>query len=511
MAFLDPRPALAALALAGATVISAPGVLANGNHQSAPLGGRSALMGGTGVALGVDGAAPFLNPATIARIDDGSLAFSSRFFRFSERTILGFHQPGPVDAGRFGALDLEETSVTESELDAIPDSACYFFGSSKDRSPVPRAGRQRFAVCLAKVEEAEFFLNAISFRGASAGRIVDQTQSLRQEWSRRSGGPSWAYYLTDRLAVGASAFVSRSKYRDLITASTVVEDSTGSAITSSFNSSLNAYSWDLLAHLGLAYRLSERLTLGVSVRTPSVHVLGGADQGTFSTFDDGSGRQRLTLAAGSYVAHTPPRIGAGIGAEWSRLRLEVDGFFYAGDSEYARLDLTRDVVDVASGSVTGRSSERVVLVDAIRPVLNGGIGIEWFAARDLSLLAGVETDLNALPELRRGTVEGRVFRSRLDTLSAGFGAAYYSPYGDLLIGLRGDYGTGELAAHNPFVEPSRLEVVDQREWGVMLIVAGRLSVRNLSLAADRVDDALEGAAPEPAETPRQPLLPPRRD
>jgi hypothetical protein len=39
-------------------------VAAQGNDLSAPTGGRSALMGNTGVALARDGAAPFYNPAT---------------------------------------------------------------------------------------------------------------------------------------------------------------------------------------------------------------------------------------------------------------------------------------------------------------------------------------------------------------------------------------------------------------------------------------------------------------
>ena len=45
-------------------------VHAQGNAYGTPIGGRSALMGNTGVALGVDGAAPFQNPATIVKLDD---------------------------------------------------------------------------------------------------------------------------------------------------------------------------------------------------------------------------------------------------------------------------------------------------------------------------------------------------------------------------------------------------------------------------------------------------------
>ena len=40
-------------------------------------------MGNTGVALARDGAAPFLNPATVVGIDDRQLAFSVNFLALS--------------------------------------------------------------------------------------------------------------------------------------------------------------------------------------------------------------------------------------------------------------------------------------------------------------------------------------------------------------------------------------------------------------------------------------------
>jgi len=490
---------------AGSCSVAIP-ALANGNHHSAPLGGRSAVMGGTGIALGVDGAAPFLNPAAIVRIEEGSLAFSSRFFRFSERTIVAFHEPGAVDAGRFGTLELEETTLRESSLDTIPGSACFFFASSSWRPPETRAGKQHFALCLAKTEQSEFFLTGVPFRRASAGRIVDQTQSLRQEWSRRSGGPSWGYYLTDRIAVGASVFVTRSKYRNIVNASTVVaDDATGAAVATSYQSALNAYSWELAAHLGVTYQLSNPLTLGLSVRTPAVHLVGGADYGLFTSFDDGAAEERIAIAEGTYVARPPPSIGVGLGAEAGRVRVEVDAVFHTGQNEYAQIELDRDTVDVSGGVVSARARDKLVLSDDVGAVLNGGAGVEWFVARDLSLLGGIETDVNALPERKASTIDQRVFRSRLDVLAASVGMAYYGTRGDVLVGLRGDYGSGEIAVVNPFVEPSRFEIVDQHEWGVMLILAGRLSLKNLGRAADRVDDALTGAAPKPATKPREPM------
>src|ERR1041384_8659646 len=70
---------------------------AQANDRSSPLGGRSALMGNTGVALGRDGASPFLNPATGVGIDDRQLAFSVNFLALQINHFKDWHQPAGVD------------------------------------------------------------------------------------------------------------------------------------------------------------------------------------------------------------------------------------------------------------------------------------------------------------------------------------------------------------------------------------------------------------------------------
>src|ERR1700742_3831813 len=75
---------------------------AQGNDLFSPTGGRSTLMGGTGVALGRDGATPFINPAAIVRIRDRRLAFSVHFYSLGLLHLSDFHQPGSVDHDTFG-------------------------------------------------------------------------------------------------------------------------------------------------------------------------------------------------------------------------------------------------------------------------------------------------------------------------------------------------------------------------------------------------------------------------
>ena len=49
---------------------------AQSSYRAVPMGGRTALMGNTGITFSRDGSAPFLNPATIVWIRDTRIAFS---------------------------------------------------------------------------------------------------------------------------------------------------------------------------------------------------------------------------------------------------------------------------------------------------------------------------------------------------------------------------------------------------------------------------------------------------
>jgi hypothetical protein len=485
---------------------------AQGNYGNSPLGGRAAVLGGTGVVLGTDGAAPFLNPATILRIESASLAFSARFFRYSELTIERFHQPGAVDAGRFGGLDLTQTTIKDRNLESLPDTTCFFFDAPGSKRGSGRAARTRaIAICTGKTEESETVLPELDFAAQSAGQLVNQTQSVRQEWSNRSFGPSAAFAISDRLWLGASLFLTRAKLRTSITATTVTEQAAaGSAITASYFSGTSADSWDMLLHLGLSFQVSDVLSAGVALRTPSVHLFDHFQMSQVSSFDDVTASTRYWAGEGDYVVKQPLRLALGIAAEWPELRLEIDGFFHSGQRDYAHGVLDRELILVDSAAVTSRTNEQIVLQESVHPLVNLGAGAEWFVARKLSVLFGLSTDLSALSELENGVIDATLFRARMNWLRGGAGLASYTDFGDFVLGLRGDFGWGELQVVNTFVEPNRLELVDQRELGVMLVLAGRINLGTIRHTALGVQHVVEGEAPEPGPAPPQPTRQPTK-
>lgn len=477
---------------------------ATGNHHSAPMGGRSALMGGTGVAIGVDGAAPFLNPATITRIGTSRIAFSARFYRFSEETVENFQQAGPADEDRFGDLRFANTSESHQRVHSVPDSVCYFFPAIAEL-----AARQRLSLCLSKTETQQLSLKALGYQGTSDGFRINQAQTFEVDWSRFHFGPTWGVVLSDELSFGVALLVAFTRYSHELVSSTIVEDTaTGAASTSSYESIASAFSWDLAPRLGVTYQLSNRVSLGASVTTPLLHVLGGVRQSYATEFD----AARTQWAADTGFRAGPPwELRLGVGGEWESLRFEVDGFLTAGESDYARGTLHAEQVSVDAGQVTSRETIAMEVNEASKTTVNVGAGAEMFVAHRLSLLAGFQTDFNGLQKLDPRAERARLFRTRLDYYRAGLGLCSYTDFGDLMFGLRFDYGTGQALPVNTLTDPPSLALADVRDVGIMVVLAGSINWESISQAAGDVTDIVRGTSRPPPAKPPAPLRQPKQE
>ena len=201
--------------------------LAQGNYKPAPTGGRSTLMGGTGVALSSDGTGPFLNPATMTRITDSRVAFSVNMYSFGFSKAGGWFQPGPVDEKRFGNLPSADVSTTYVQFSALPSTFCLFFFShtgemaftkhpdapkkpevnEKDDTAPPPAQRaespRQLSFCFATTEQNAFNTSDTNVRGAGSV-MARQAQSVQEYWNRYAIGPSYASRITEHWSLGVS-------------------------------------------------------------------------------------------------------------------------------------------------------------------------------------------------------------------------------------------------------------------------------------------------------------------
>jgi hypothetical protein len=140
--------------------------------------------------------------------------------------------------------------------------------------------------------------------------------------------------------------------------------------------------------------------------------------------------------------------------------------------------------------------------------VNAGVGAELFVAERLSLLGGVQTDVNALPELDAVSEETRLARVRASYYRAGVGLSSYTDFGDLVFGVRFDYGKGEAAGVNAFTAPPSRAIIDYSEFGVLVVLAGSITWSSVRQTAEDVEDVVDGEAPPPAQAPREPMRKP---
>ena len=312
---IPPRSLVGPIVALAAVMESPCGARAQGNDRSAPTGGRSALMGNTGVALARDGAAPFINPATIVVIDDQRLAFSVNFFTYSLRHFSHWNQPGPVDASKFGSVALDTSGDSSTRFQALPSTLCLFFtlsgitplGDGNAPPPGTPRGRQKLAFCLGTLESDSVNLTALQFHGQTSAGSTSQIESIARSWNRIYVGPTYGVELTDHLALGLSlhgVVTSASFVVDGSSISTLVG---GTAIQSGLGTEGYAYSFDLLANVGVTYKIGS-LTLGADGQLPSVHGVGKLQVTAHDDTSGMSGSSDLDTASGSFRAPPPIRL-----------------------------------------------------------------------------------------------------------------------------------------------------------------------------------------------------------
>jgi hypothetical protein len=483
------RACTVSLAVATLVAFLAPSALAQGNPRPSPLGGRSVLMGGTGVALGRDAEAPFLNPATVARIDDNGVSFSSNFYSFTTTQFTGFHQPGPVNAAQFGALNLPDTDLSRGRIDGLPSTLCLVLRlgnrSARAVGDEHRSGRQKIAACLGNVERQLFDATGQGYSGSSGNLHTTQALSISRRWNRLSIGPKYSIYLTDRLAVGGSLDVVSTTASSTWSVNTLSYGGATAPASSSFDTSYNAYSIDLGALLGLIYHIDSHQIVGLSVSTPTLHILGAYKSTATIGELTPTAAETLTTSTGGFISTPPLRISTGLGAELGRLRIEADASLWIPVQPFARSESQVSQTTLVGSVATLHTSNVVVDVDATT-IVDASFGLEWFLNPSWSLLGGASTDWSVLDALPQSPPPATVAETRLQRLTTSFGVGMHGVATELLLGTELSYGWGQSIAVDPYVDPPRLALVDEHAFGIMLIVAGRTSLSVVRETLSRV-------------------------
>lgn len=457
---------------------------AQGNYRGSPQGGRSALMGGTGVALGRDGSIPFLNPAGLTRIENGTVSFSTNFFSLSHTRYDRFFQPRRSDnQSILGAEQLDGPSYSQNKIDGVPSTLCLYFRLGRLIAS-SKLARHMAAVCFGSTERTANDGTALQFNRQSGPYEVSQTQTFNRSFRRFLLGPTYALRL-ERWSIGASLHMVATSYSATTSSSNIVTlDSASYASTLASNFSANSF--DLALRLGASHRLDRHTTLGVSTQLPALHLFGSLRATQTLTAQGFGGDQTTSLiGAGSFRAAPPPSISAGFGYERGNFRIESDLFFFfpVGPAFASDLSLTSHNVTNATATHT---QDKVKIREQANVVIDAAIGLERYLVPTVSVLGGFSTDFSANPPLAATPEFGSVLWSRSSRAAVSLGMASYGGAGELLFGTEISFAQGKAYAADTFATPSQLSLVSQTTWTAMLILAGKTSFAQVQSTVEKV-------------------------
>lgn len=473
---------------------------AQSNYRLAPVGGRSTLLGGTGIVYGRDAAAAFLNPATAVLADDNRLSFSVNFYTMNLNLAPSWYQAGATDRSIFGDLNLKSKSTTDFEFNALPSSLCLFIKAGnidvlKKKLRDPKTRDATIGICFATVQSSLFNFAAEGFNAKQGALVTRQAQTVSQSYVRFAFGPTYAMHITDALAVGASLHATLASHRSLFAATAATYgasstvDANGRPISSIFYSGSRGDSLQLEPLFGATYRFG-RQKVGVSFKFPSLHVFGVGGGNQNSHYDGtaiGASTSTVT-ASGSFKSRSPMRlsIGTGVEAKWGNAEFNTS---YSPATRGYSAELEGNATDIRGNTV----SDRVVkysLSEAARGVVNFALGAEVFFSSKISLLGGLATDLSAVS---KGALQGSSFNyypSRLNGASVSLGAASHGDGGEILLGTELSGAYGERLAVNSYQLPPAITATGTSSFQLMFVIAGSTSLKAIKRAVKDVTTVL---------------------
>ncbi len=446
-------------------------------------------MGGTGIALGTDGAAPFLNPANVTSVES-ALVLSVNFLALDFAHAKNWYVPGPVDTATYGNLPQSAADINRLSGNAIPSTFCLFQGMPRMNNHTSgRAGIEKFGYCFGTTELSQFDWSGKGYQGTLGDRSVTQASSVRRSWQRFVFAPTYAVNVTDRLTIGGSIQAVFDNFSFLNSVGTTTAGGVLPATSTAFESAAGGNSFALAGILGVTLTAG-RWTLGGTVQSPDVVYTGHGNTSTYVQFANGTSTSSTYIGRGDFHAREPTRFGAGLGYKFpGGTTFELDTSFALADGDALDLDTQGTRLDVPG---TANDAASVHLHTRFQPTFNAGLGAEIFFNPRYSILTGVGTDFSAVDHLDQYSLA----TSKIDRVFFSLGFGSHTPDGGtLLLGVQGYYGWGSALSPNAYATPPVLAPTSIETYGVLFVIGGTANVKAIEQAVNAMKSVVAPSAP----------------
>ena len=424
-----------------------------------PLGGRTAGMGGAGIAFGSDSAMPYINPAGITRVPGNVLSLSLSVYNQAKYTVMDYYLPGDVDTTTpsFGSeYNYDQEYLVSSGFVGFPGSLCYFMhlggGVAHFSIIVPRYERQAFEGDL------RLTYTNTGFGGSAEFKISDSIIFQRTEYYI---GPGYGVRMGN-LRLGASAFILyRSILNSVDNTSLTTSELYGPAyyVTGNNSGYGEGNSFSFVTILGMQYEMSSSLSLGMSLALPAMHLYGtykNSFRGQQSSPDQFGVNDVLDIqrGEGEIAYRKPMKLRAGLGYEkpkkWS-FALDMEYIFKKNNTVTG--DVTYKIWEYENEIPLNYYEEDVDSENGTDSALNLYLGVEYYLNPAWVLRAGLFMMPSTTEELDTESPND-ILTFKIDRYGVSLGLGNITGDTETSYGLLFIYGAGETVADDAFSDLS---------------------------------------------------------
>jgi len=376
-----------------------------------------------------------LGGAVIGRSKESGLILSTGVYEGNSLTLDG--------------SGIQKREVSSFKVDVAPSLVAGRFpgdSGAADRLAYSLLTRQRANLNL----QWRFVGAQETIAGVRGSGSVSQEGAILRDLGEMWAGFTWSRPLSKVVGIGVTTyFALRTREKGASISANALTDSAGVAGLS-YESNYDYYNLHLLWKAGLAVDLLP-LSLGVTVTTPSVNLLGSGSAyvNTMSNGVDvnGDGIPDPLFVADyqeklSTVYRSSWAVGIGASYQLDQFRLDVTAEWYAAVSEF-------NIMEPCSfaGQSTGVQYQNTFSA-ALDPVLNFGVGIECDAGEHTSWYASVITDDSGV-QTRSGT---NFVVSSIDYINVTGGGMFSIGRSKITLGLGYAFGNSSISfADNPIL------------------------------------------------------------
>ena len=412
------------------------------HYWTSQYGTRATLLGGAVIGSVLDLSATYYNPGGLSLIEKPGRLMAAKVMQYPRVALVGgsaesvsLHSfsPGPAPSLIAGTIRLRGLRR-------------HLFGFSYVARQDAKLG-----VSISETGLRDIFPDAPGQEDFTTQFRLDQ--KVAEHWI----GLTWSYKATDHIGLGVTQFLAVRSHWSTIQESLETRTQ-ANRVAMAFGSRQFSYiHFRTLWKIGLAADFRD-ITLGLTLTTPSLSFGGSGSTGINATLagldTDGDGLPDDSLAAdyhGGVAAFfkTPFSIAAGMTFKIEKVRLYWTTEWFASLKPYAVLDAE------PFAAQSGGEIQSTDVTHELAPVLNFGMGLEWFYSSRFKGYASFTTDYSSK---RTGTTTNLAM-SDWDIFHIVTGGELKFSGSSLTLGLGYSFGSHEVGVEPDLIPPDAISVL----------------------------------------------------